>query len=155
MGPTYKEGENSSTTIITQNNVRINSKRKKLTCMYTNADQFPNKREDLLTFIADDEPDIIFITEMIPKAQTNPIPKALLDLEGYDMHTNFNNDDEKLGASGIRGVAIYTIFGLDVQVVELPHQHKDQVWIEIGLLVETECYVGVYIAAQLRTKFPP
>ena len=35
--------------------------------MYTNSDQFPNKKEELLTFIVDDKPDIIMITEMIPK----------------------------------------------------------------------------------------
>ena len=71
------------------------------------------------------------------------------------MHTNFNKEDARLGASGIRGVAIYTKFGLDVQVVEVTNQHKDHVWIEIALsgkdrllcgcmfLVKTGCYAGV------------
>ena len=32
-------------------------------CLYTNADQFVNKRDDLVMSIAGDKPDIILITE--------------------------------------------------------------------------------------------
>ena len=35
--------------------------------LYTNADQFSNKRDDLLMFIADNIPDVLMITEMLPK----------------------------------------------------------------------------------------
>ena len=35
--------------------------------LYTNADQFVNKREDLLLFISNDKPDVMMITEVIPK----------------------------------------------------------------------------------------
>ena len=38
-----------------------------LNLFYTNADQFVNKRDDLLMFIANDQPDIMLITEVIPK----------------------------------------------------------------------------------------
>ena len=57
--------------------------------MYTNADQFVNKRDCLLAQIADDEPDVIMITEVIPKSQANPIAPALLALEGYKPSFNF------------------------------------------------------------------
>ena len=40
--------------------------------LYTNVDQFVNKREDLVMFIANDHPDIMLITEIIPKNQVNP-----------------------------------------------------------------------------------
>ena len=40
-----------------------------LRILYTNADQFTNKREELLMFIAGKEIDVIMITEMIPQAQ--------------------------------------------------------------------------------------
>ena len=40
---------------------------------YTNSDQLLNKRDDLLMQIADIPPDIILITEVIHKAQINPI----------------------------------------------------------------------------------
>ena len=46
-----------------------------LKCLYTNADQFVNKRDDLVMSIAGDKPDIILITEVIPKKQINPITK--------------------------------------------------------------------------------
>ena len=46
--------------------------------LYTNADQFPNKKDDLLMFIAGKKVDIIMVTEMIPKQQKNVIPPSLL-----------------------------------------------------------------------------
>ena len=57
-------------------------------------------------FIAADEPDVMMITEVIPKAQKNPIFEIQLDIEGYELYKHFNNDDLDLGASGIRGVVI-------------------------------------------------
>ena len=50
-----------------------------LKCFYTNADQFVNKRDDLLTMISDDRPDLILITEVIPKKQVKTITDQLLD----------------------------------------------------------------------------
>ena len=38
-----------------------------LTFLYTNADQFVNKRDELSMFISSDPPDIMLITEIIPK----------------------------------------------------------------------------------------
>lgn len=35
--------------------------------------------------IADSPPDIILITEVIPKAQTNPIDEARLNIPGFNM----------------------------------------------------------------------
>ena len=55
---------------------------RRLKFFYTNADQFVNERDDLLARIADDEPDIILITEVIPKSQSNPIAPALLSIDG-------------------------------------------------------------------------
>ena len=40
-----------------------------LKVFYTNADQLPNKNDDLKMFIAGKDPDILLITEMIPKQQ--------------------------------------------------------------------------------------
>ena len=44
---------------------------------YTNADQFLNKKEDLLMFMQGNNPVIIMITEMIPKQQNSKIPLAM------------------------------------------------------------------------------
>ena len=77
-----------------------------LKCFYTNADQFVNKRDDLLMMISDDRPDLILITEMIPKKQINPITDQLLDFVGYKAYYNFDPNISNLGTLGIRGVAI-------------------------------------------------
>ena len=58
--------------------------------LYTNADQFLNKREELLMLIANDNPDLIIITEVIPKAQVNPIPLSRLNIDGFSFYTNFD-----------------------------------------------------------------
>ena len=59
--------------------------------------------------IADDVPDVIMITEVIPKVQKNPIPDTLLYIEGYKLFKNFEEVDSNLGVSGRRGVANYVI----------------------------------------------
>ena len=120
--------------------------------MYTNSDQFPNKKEELLTFIVDDKPDIIMITEMIPKAQINPILKPLLDIPGYNMHANFDNEEARLGASGIRGVAIYTNFELSVREVNITGEHKDQIWIEISFIGKDTLLVGCIYRSPTNDK---
>jgi len=40
--------------------------------------------------IADNPPDIILITEVIPKAQTNPIEEARLNIPGFNVFLNFD-----------------------------------------------------------------
>lgn len=105
---------------------------KGLNCFYTNADQFINKREDLLMAIADESPDIIFICEVIPKNQMNPIPEAAISIDGYNCLLNFDPNKTNLGASGIRGVAVYSRNLLDVREVEINVEgFSDHVWIEI------------------------
>ena len=98
----------------------------------TNADQFVNKRDDMLTRIAGDEPDIILISEVIPKSQSNPISPALLHIEGYKPSFNFEPNTPELGASGIRGVAIYSKIMLNANEVEFYiEDSSDHVWIEV------------------------
>ena len=74
--------------------------------MYTNADQFLNKKDDLLQLISGNEPHIIMITEVIPKRQTKPIGTPQIKLDGYQEYINFDRTPENLGSSGIRGVVI-------------------------------------------------
>ena len=100
--------------------------------LYTNVDQVVNKREDLVMVIANDNPDIMLITEIIPKNQVNPITQALLDIEGYKSFCNFNPNNSKLGASGIRGVAIYYKESMVVNEVDFSIDGcRDHAWIEI------------------------
>ena len=57
-----------------------------LKVLYTNADQFLNKRDDLLLHITGNEPDIII---MITKVQPSFISDAQLYIPGYNLVTNF------------------------------------------------------------------
>ena len=107
---------------------------KRLKVLYTNADQLVNKREDLCMCITNNEPDVILITEVIPKAQVCPIDPALLTVPGYHMYANFDLSQARLGASGQRGICIYVKDLLktslksfcDVELVE-------QLWIQVQL----------------------
>ena len=60
----------------------IQSKCSEFKVFYSNSDQLLNKRDDLLMQIDDTPPDIILITEVIPKAQINPIDEARLNIQG-------------------------------------------------------------------------
>ena len=50
--------------------------------------------------------DVMLFTEVITKAQKNPISEAQMKIEGYEIYKNFEYSDRNLAASGIRGVAI-------------------------------------------------
>ena len=103
-----------------------------ITFFYTNADQFVNKRDELNMVIVDDKPDVMFITEVIPKKQINPIIQKLLDIEGYNCLLNFDPEELNLGASGIRGVAIYTRKSLKIAEIDFKIDYfQDHIWIEI------------------------
>ena len=116
---------NSSITQVISNN-------ESLKFLYTNADQFVNKRNDLCMLITGDEPDIMLITEVIPKNQVNPITNALLDIDGYDCWPNFDPDMGNLGASGIRVVAIYAKKTLKAEEVKFEIDgFQDHAWLEI------------------------
>ena len=94
-------------------------------------------------FIADKESDLILVTEVIPKAQVNPISPALLAISGYTMYTNFDPCTKNLGSCGIRGIAVFTCLSLHVSEVSL-HQfgYKDHLWIEVSLSGSDKLLVG-------------
>ena len=61
-----------------------------MSVLYTNVDQFVNKRDCLCAMIAGDEPDLILLTEVIPKAQVTCISPAQLSVPGYAIYSNFD-----------------------------------------------------------------
>ena len=97
-----------------------------LFCMYTNADSLLNKREELLARISTQRPDIIFITELLPKNMNGHIELSELNLPGYDIFTNIHERK--------RGVCIYTITELKaVPVDNIETNLVESVWAEIKL----------------------
>ena len=83
--------------------------------------------------IAGIEPDIMLLSEVIPKAQKHPILETQVKLKGYNIYTNFNHTDNNLGASGIRGVVIYVKDNIKCEEVKLKSVYVDQVWVELSL----------------------
>ena len=61
-----------------------------------------NKRDELCMVISGNEPDLISLTEVIPKAQVLLIDLAVLAILGYTMFTIFDPCLGNLGASGLR-----------------------------------------------------
>ena len=118
-----------------KNEVKRNTMKDKLglKCLHTNADQLINKMEELRSTIADDPPDIMIITEVIPKAQKHAIPEALLNVDGFEKFTNFSFTEENLGASGRRGVAIYVNEKLETEVINNDTDRKHNFWVEMNL----------------------
>ena len=89
--------------------------------------------EDLKLLIASNEPDILMLTEVIPKRQVNPIEESQITLNGYVRHTNFEISDSNLGASGIWGTAIFVTDELKSRKVKMMNEFDDHVWIELQL----------------------
>ena len=120
--------------------------------MYTNADQFLNKKEDLLEFIAGNEPSVVMITEVIPKAQINPIEASALNIDGYDVYVNFDISKHNLGACGIRGVAIYVKDELNASEVTFCAEFKDHIWVEIPLTEKHTLLCGCIYRSPTKEK---
>ena len=146
-----KNVKNGLSSMFKHNNGKCCNNRK-LQATYTNADQFLNKRDELVESITGNEPDIIMITEVIPKAQLNPIEAPLLEIGGYATHINCDPSEANLGASGIRGVAIYTKEDLCVNVVDFTTDFKDHIWAEIHLSDHDSLIIGCIYRSPTKEK---
>ena len=71
-------------------------------------------------FIAGSEPDLILVSEILPKAPNTSISTSLLGIPGFSMYFSFNPDDQSSYSSGIRGVAIYVANKFVVSDVNFP-----------------------------------
>ena len=113
-------------------NISKVSDTKGLKFLYTNADQFINKRDDLI---------------MIPKKNENPITHARLDIDGYKYVLYFDPDEINLGVSGKRCVAIYHKESLKVSEVEFEIDgFTDDKWIEVSSRTLGHIIMRMYIS---------
>jgi len=83
--------------------------------------------------IADSPPDIILITEVIPKAQTNPIDEARLNIPGFSVFLNFDPTFCNLGSSNCRGIAIYVYITINTTELSFDIQFNEHLWVSIPL----------------------
>ena len=95
--------------------------------------------------IADKDPDIIMLTEVIPKAQVNPIPVAILDIPEYTVYLNFNPSNNNLGRGGCRGIAIFVKNRWQATEVSFPNcLFQEQLWVTIPLQSPNIILVGCF-----------
>lgn len=114
-----------------------------LRILYTNADQFINKKDFLIMHIAGNESDLIFITEVIPKAQVLPIAPALLSIPGFVLFTNFDPALPRLGASGTQGVCILARDSLHAAEIRFHnHDNVEHLWVQLRLKGNDKLIVG-------------
>ena len=64
-------------------------------CMYSNVDSLLNKRDLLKLRIKLEKPDIILISEVLPKRCITAIQESDLQLDGYDLHSNLSMESCK------------------------------------------------------------
>ena len=103
--------------------------------------------------IAGKEPDIIMLTEVIPKAQLAPIHPALLDIPGFTCLTNFEPSQPALGSSGMRGICIYTSLKINAREVSFPENiFKEQLWVKIDLVGADFLLVGCIYRSPSSTR---
>ena len=101
--------------------------------MYTNADQFLNKHDELQMFITGNEPDIILISEVLPKSHCNSVSSSRLSLNGYNMLFNFDPDGCQPNTN-IRGVGIYISKRISVSEYYFTGSNfRDHIWISMSL----------------------
>ena len=95
--------------------------------MYTNADNLMNKKAEFMTNVEMYRPDIIAVTEVLPKFKGDAVQDAELDLHDYDCF--------KTGPKG-RGICVYVrnIPLYAIQVDELVDDvFQESMWCEIRL----------------------
>lgn len=104
----------------------VNSQ-KVLKCYYTNADSVFNKRAELVTAIAIHTPDVICITEAVPKNTRTKPQDSELQVEGYELFSNLERCK--------RGVLLYTADRLKAAQVTISNNFDfdENVWVEIRL----------------------
>ena len=98
--------------------------------------------------IAGHEPDIILVTEVIPKAQTLPLTSAVFSIPSYNMYANFEPSQPNLGGSGCRGVCIFVSDRLHTtEVLLCANTTMEHLWVSMNLLSGDKLLIGcIYLS---------
>lgn len=95
--------------------------------------------------IAGENPDIILLTEVIPKAQRTPIPLALLSIPNYHIYTSFDPSLSNLGPSGSRGISVYVRNSLLSSIVQIYGAGTiEHLWIQVRLHRRDSLLIGCF-----------
>ncbi len=118
-----------------QNSKSVSRRTNCFKCMYTNADSLLNKRDELNLCIAQNNPDIIGVTEAFPKKVINPVQLPEFHMDGYELFCNID--------AGNRGVCLY----INEQLGAVPKNFEElaqpeSIWCEIKLEKQDKLLVG-------------
>jgi hypothetical protein len=107
-----------------------------LNVLYTNADSLLNKTTELLALITDQNPDIIGVTEVVPKNAATPVIEAEITLEGYECFHNL--------VKAKRGVCLYVRKSLDPIAHDdlCNRQGEESVWCTVKLASRDSLLIG-------------
>lgn len=110
--------------------------------MYTNLDGYNNKRNELLTRIAEKKPDVIGLTEIMEKRASWKLMQEDLILQGYSAYLNLTG----------RGAALY--IRNDIQADEMSSTVNDipAVWCCISLKNQDKLLIGVVYRSPTSTE---
>jgi len=113
---------------------------KSLSVLYTNADQFINKR-DLLVQIAN--PYLILISEILPKAPNSIIHSALFAIPGYSSYLNFDPDC----VSNIHGIGLFVSQNIHALQVIFNDASDYNEHVYGGCKAQILCLLAVFVVA--------
>ena len=99
-------------------------------------DSLPNKRTELYHVVAHDDPDIICLSEILPKNCRVPVELCELDLKDYDCFTNIKEDNVH------RGVATYVKKSLNAVPSLVIADFAESTWCEIPLTGPDRVLIG-------------
>ena len=103
--------------------------------LYTNADCFTvTKQTELKCYIEDKSPDIIAITEILPKNTNFDIDSSHYEIEGYSMFTS----DLTTG----RGCALYVKSEIPATLTKLNNDFQECIWCNIKLTGSDNLMIG-------------
>ena len=114
--------------------------------MYTNADTLTNKMPELKAQIAENQPLIIAVTEVIPKDYRTLVQKAEIKVsDDYDVFP------ENISNKG-RGITIQTHKSLEAQEVNFSTMFEESLWCEVNLTGPDKLLIGCIYRSESVTK---
>lgn len=84
--------------------------------------------------IAGEEPDILMITEVLPKAQFSPLSPSLFQIKGYKTFFNFDPTCQNLGSKRLRGICVFVKDHLKCMPFLIPPPDTvEALWLTVSL----------------------
>jgi exonuclease III len=123
------------------------SDKKHLHCIYANVDSLSNKLSELSFITVNYSPDVIALSEVLPKNSRFRLTEAELQLENYDLFTNFALP------SAHRGVALYIRNTMKPHYSSFKPNGAESVWCEINLVDRDKLLLGcVYRSPNINAQ---